>query len=182
MISNNDREQLYRILSSVSASYTRRELDRRVYDQLMASSFGQSLKGLSSTNKYALEFVVYAVSAIASERIGQPGPLGQYLKEVLTDAPSEIARRMINGVPPPNFNDRDVARVVDALSPSDLERIAAVNLPAPAGSKQAPPHSPSGNVSPTGDSIGDSVGTALRDAADYLEGLRAQFRSKGDGT
>jgi hypothetical protein len=86
---------------------------------------------------------------------------------------------MINGVPPPNFNDRDVARVVDALSPSDFERIAAASLPAPEGSTQTPPPPPDGNASQPSGSVGDSVGAALRDAADYVESLRAKF-GQGD--
>ena len=171
MLSKVEQEQLRRIVASVSASYTRRELDRRVYDQLMASSFGQSLKNLNNTNKYALEFVTYLVSAVVAERVGQPGPLGEYLKQVLTDAPSEIARRMINGVAPQQFNDNDIAQIVNALSPADFENLAASSGTGPGGPGRST--APAEDGKPRSD-----VASVLGEAAAYVESLRSRVRRK----
>lgn len=169
-----DRNAYLLVLSSIAASYTRRELDRRVYDRVMDSQAGHKLKNLTVQQKYALEFVTYAASAIAMTRLPSSGPLGQYLRDVLTDIPSEIARRMINGAHAHKFSTTDITSVVGLLTNEDLDQFAS------AGELRAPndESTPYGKSSRDDSSAAGSVGESVRNATLSIEAIRKRLREK----
>jgi len=162
------------MLSSIAASYTRRELDRQVYDRVMGAQTGQALKNLTVQQKYALEFVAYAASAIAVTRLPSSGPIGQYLREVLTDIPSELARRMINGGQAHKFSTTDISSVVDVLTDQDLDQFAsAVELRTP--SAESTFYSKPSRDDPS--AVG-SVGESVRNATRSIEAIRKRLRER----
>lgn len=113
---NNDTS---RILAHIAASYARRELDRKFYDSVLASPVGRRLNELSDGQKYALEFAAYALSAVVLGLRREPNIAIQFLSDVVADAPTEIARRMINGTP--EFTGEDLRTVVGELTVDDIE-------------------------------------------------------------
>jgi len=113
------------ILARIASSYARRELDRSFYDRVMQSPIGHRLRNLSDGQKYALEFAAYALSAVTLHNRGDSGMAMVFLKEVVADAPSEIARRMINGSP--NFSEKELQSVLTELSMEDVTTLARVS-------------------------------------------------------
>jgi|GEM_PF-5312365 len=169
-----DREAALFILASVAASYTRRELDRRVYDRIMASRPGRRLKSLTLEQKYAFEFLAYAASAIALTQTSNPGPIGQYLRDVLSDVPSELARRMINGGNVHKFGVEDLKDMVDDFTDQELELIAYdYTLRGSTSGESGTYAQARGTTSPPhGDPFSESVRAATRGLQSYRERRR----------
>lgn len=96
---NMKKSELPTIFASIAASYARRELDRSVYDRLMATRLGERLVGLDKMSKYALEFIAYSVTAFATRPRTDADAIRTFINNVAADAPAEIAKRAINGAP-----------------------------------------------------------------------------------
>jgi hypothetical protein len=176
------RQELVSLLASMAAGYTRRELDRRFYDRLLDTNVGLSLKGLSIEKKYALEFAAYLATALATQRLPEATPLGQYLKEVLTDMPSEVARRVINGTHRQSFTESDFSEVVAAMSEKDFELLALERNPTRrSNAESVERRSESEGLPPNRESAGAAspigVVRAVGDAADFVETLRKKIKS-----
>ena len=162
------KEEFSKILASIAASYTRRELDRSFYDRLIASEIGQKLGKLSSGQKYALEFAAYAASAVTLQQSGDSGAVMKFLTEVAADAPSEIARRMINGKP--KFTSDQLLSVVHELSDSDMHEIAVMSSD-PAIADQQNRVSKSASTEP-------SRNSTLSELADRINASSARIRKR----
>jgi len=93
------KSELPNIFANIAASYARRELDRSVYDRLMASPLGARLAALDRKNQYALEFIAYSVTAVTLRQSADAGSVRTFVNSVVADAPAEIAKRVINGSP-----------------------------------------------------------------------------------
>lgn len=163
-----DKEDYPSLLASIAASYARRELDRTVYDRVLASDVGKKLSGLSDGQKYALEFAAYAASAIAVQRSSESGLVAKFLSEVAADAPSEIARRMINGKS--QFGTQDLSGVIENLSESDLDALAQVISSPNVGAR---PHYDESEAQPAEDEE-----TALGRLADRISASRDRIRER----
>ncbi len=109
----------YKILiADIAASYVRRELDGLYYDQFMSSSIGQKLVGLTTQQKYALEFISYAVSAFAIHSEPNPSAIRSFIYSIISDVPPEIAKRMMDARY--DLSPVDVEKGLNALSDDQL--------------------------------------------------------------
>ena len=109
----------YKILiADIAASYVRRELDGAYYDQFMSSSIGRKLIGLTTKQKYALEFISYAVSAFAIHSEPNPGAIRTFIYAIISDIPPEIARRMMDAGY--DLSSVDIETRLNALSDDQL--------------------------------------------------------------
>ena len=82
--------------ASVAASYTKRILDNGLYRQL-EEKFGTELHRLSKRHKAVIEAILYAVNAVVETTMSEHGALQKFVKSVVTDAPSELGARLVNG-------------------------------------------------------------------------------------
>lgn len=156
------------LLASIAASYTRRELDRTVYDRVMASDLGRKLGNLSDGQKYALEFAAYAASAVALKQKDDSSAVMKFLTEVAADAPSEIARRMINGKP--EFTRDQLLSVVTELSDADMQDLVAISSDAHSEKASGPR-----SDCDTTDGVQNS---ALSDLADRINASKDRIRER----
>lgn len=80
----------------VAAQDAKRRLER-LYDQLSDTKVVKKLKTLPKAQKILVGLGLYAAGIPAEERLPDDNPVALFVKEILTDAPAEIARRVING-------------------------------------------------------------------------------------
>jgi len=80
--------------------YAKRILEGH-YTRLMQTEAGRRLSSLSRPSKLAIEGAMYAVTAYLStkEHALAGSPVKAFLWELAEDAPSELAKRMLNGDP-----------------------------------------------------------------------------------
>lgn len=119
-----DKDKIAVIAAQIAASYVRRELDRSFYDQLMLTPLGQRLIHLSDKQKYAFEFISYSIAALTLNQKSNPGAIRTFINSVLSDAPAEIASRMINSIP--EWNPMNVASTLNDISDNELIMIANI--------------------------------------------------------
>lgn len=91
-----ERAQAAKLLSQVLASYTSRELDRKWIDVWMKTPAGQRLLALGSNKKHAAEFLSYLISAWLVHNNPNPSAFRLFVNSVLSDLPTEVAKRMMN--------------------------------------------------------------------------------------
>ncbi|HXV26572.1 MAG TPA: hypothetical protein VD862_00875 [Candidatus Paceibacterota bacterium] len=87
---------LPRIATSVASGYARRLLDPQ-YDRLGDAEIGQQLRALPRGEKRTLELILHTVGAVLDHTMSERGTARKFLKDVLADAPSELASRLMNG-------------------------------------------------------------------------------------
>lgn len=119
-----DKDKIAVIAAQIAASYVRRELDRRFYDQLMLTPLGQRLIRLSDKQKYALEFISYSIAALTLNQKSNPGAIRTFINSILSAVPAEIASRMINGNS--GWNPANVASTLNDISDNELMMIANI--------------------------------------------------------
>lgn len=119
-----DREKIAIIVAQIAASYVRRGLDQKFYDQLMHTPLGKRLIHLSDKQKYALEFLSYSIAALSLNQRSNPDAIRTFISCVLSDAPAEIASRMINGVP--EWDPAHVASTLNDISDNELMMLANI--------------------------------------------------------
>jgi len=92
-----------RAATVIAAAYARSAAER-VYDAGDDSSIGAQLRGLSPLQKRAVELLLHTASALLDAKASEATPLTLFVKQVLGDASSEIARRMlaVNEAPRPD--------------------------------------------------------------------------------
>jgi hypothetical protein len=83
--------------ASFAASYAKRALDQGLYEQLDAR-FGKQLRGrFSPKSRRVVEAILYAINAIVDSHLSEGTALAKFIREVATDAPSELGARLVNG-------------------------------------------------------------------------------------
>ncbi len=90
-------EKSANFVAVVLSSYAKRILESR-YDDLFKTELAARAKQLDPTTKYAIEAGLYAALAYGDQKFPGDKPWKKFLFEVVKDAPSEISKRLINGV------------------------------------------------------------------------------------
>jgi hypothetical protein len=82
----------------VAAGYAKRVMEGQ-YNEFFRSQLGQSLTALSRPSKLAIEAALNSFVAYVTAKAGtkENSPVKEFLLEMAKDAPSEIAKRMLNG-------------------------------------------------------------------------------------
>lgn len=111
-------------VASLAASYAKRLLDTHAYDQLFAGEVGQRLRGLPDIEKRLAEFALHASAVVIDEQLKGEGSLDKFLKEVLSDAPSEVAARL-NTKPSTADGSRDFIERASELSTAETEELVS---------------------------------------------------------
>jgi hypothetical protein len=113
----------------VLSSYAKRVLETR-YDELFKTELGERAKGLDPATKYLIEGGLYAALAYGDTKFPDDKPWKKFLFEVLKDAPSELSKRLINGVKAeaadhaPPANDKGDTSALQRVLAMDDEALA----------------------------------------------------------
>jgi hypothetical protein len=93
-------EKLRRGAAVFASSYAKRMLEDR-YDRLMETRAGKELKKLNRPTKLGIEAAVNLLAGyLATKEVTQSDPIWkQVAYEILSDAPSEFSKRLLNGQP-----------------------------------------------------------------------------------
>ena len=83
-------------IAMVLAGYSKRYLED-VYNRAFHTTIGQRLKNMPRAAIFSTELALYLLNALLVERLRDDTPLMKLLSEIITDAPSEISKRLING-------------------------------------------------------------------------------------
>ena len=83
-------------VATIVASYTKRVLEG-FYNQFGQTEFVQKLQGQDPKIKYALEAGSYLITAFLEQKVARNTIFKKVLMDVATDAPPELAKRIING-------------------------------------------------------------------------------------
>jgi hypothetical protein len=83
-------------LSVFSSGYVKRWMENN-YDRLMMTAPGRRLMDLDQKTRYAIEAVLYAVMVAGEQALPDGSAVQWLIKEVLLDAPPEVAKRLVNG-------------------------------------------------------------------------------------
>jgi len=89
-----DKDTFQRGAAVFASGYIHRLLET-IYNQLMDLPFMARLKTANLGSKYAVEAILYALTAFAEKRMADTSPLGLLIKTVLMDAAPEIAARLL---------------------------------------------------------------------------------------
>lgn len=108
----------------VLSSYAKRVLESR-YDELFRSELGERAKSLEPATKYLIEGGLYAALAYGDAKVPDDKPWKKFLFEVLKDAPSELSKRLINGVKVEAATH--AAAASDSGDASALQRVLAMD-------------------------------------------------------
>lgn len=76
------------------------------YDRLMMTGPGKRLMDLDQKTRYGIEFLLYVATAVGAQKLNADSPLAGFFREVVLDAPPEIAKRLINGFREDYVRDR----------------------------------------------------------------------------
>lgn len=138
IISCMDKSKIMVIAAHIAASYVRRELDRSFYDQIMQTSFGQSLIYLSDKQKYAFEFIAYSITALAIHQKPNPGAIRTFINCILADAPSEIVKRMMDDTF--DLSPEDITGTLNDISDDELMMLVELQTKQSAQNNKASQH------------------------------------------
>lgn len=89
-------DKLLHALASFSTGYVKRWMEGR-YDQIMQTNPAQRLMQMNAPARYGIEAALYALMAFVDQRWQADSPLQKAVKSVVTDAPPELAKRLVNG-------------------------------------------------------------------------------------
>jgi len=91
------KDKVMRGLAVFGSGYAKRIMNPH-YDRLMETEFGQKLRRLDDKYRYGLEAGLHALGAVIEQVLPDDKPAFMFFKQVLEDAPAEIARRLITNV------------------------------------------------------------------------------------
>lgn len=82
--------------STFLGGYVKRWMEAN-YDRLMLTQAGQAARSYDVRVRYAIEAGLYGLLVLMNKQLPESTPLERLVKEVLLDAPPEVAKRLING-------------------------------------------------------------------------------------
>jgi len=83
---------------AVSLSNLAKRMMESQYDRLTETEIGQKLRGLDKKYLYGIEAGLDALGAVIEQIIPEDNSVVMFFKQILEDAPPEIAKRLVNGV------------------------------------------------------------------------------------
>lgn len=90
-------EKTANFVAVMLSGYAKRVLESR-YDDLFSTELGERAKRLDPATKYLIEGGLYAALAYGDGKFPDNQPWKKFVFEILKDAPSELSKRLINGV------------------------------------------------------------------------------------
>ena len=91
------KEKGERGLAVFASGYAKRMLTSQ-YDRLVETEFGQKLRGLDKKYRCGIEAGLHALGAVIEQIIPEDKPAVMFFKQILEDAPAEIAKRVMTDV------------------------------------------------------------------------------------
>ena len=91
------KEKAERGLAVFLSGYAKRMLGPQ-FDKLMETEFGRKLQGLDNKYRYGIEVGLHALGTVIEQVLPEDKPAVMFFKQVLEDAPAEVAERLIYGV------------------------------------------------------------------------------------
>lgn len=85
------------LISSIFSGYTKRKAENK-YDDFMKTSAGEYLKNLPAGKKHLAEMAMYFFTGMFDQKFPESTALHKYVKTIISDSGSEVAKRMINGI------------------------------------------------------------------------------------
>jgi hypothetical protein len=107
-------ESQQQALASFLTGYAKRWMEGR-YDSLMRSSVVRPIMKLGPGSRYGIEAGLYLLIAYIDQKWNASTPFQSLLKEIVKDAPPEIAKRLVNGFRESILNDGFGSNDSDAL-------------------------------------------------------------------
>ena len=114
------KDKAERGLAVFASGYAKRMMDSQ-YDRLMETEFGQKLRGLDKKYRYGIEAGLNALGAVIEQVLPDDKPAVMFFKQILEDAPSEIATRLLTDV-------RGDLRLAVQNAKTQEERMAIMSL------------------------------------------------------
>jgi hypothetical protein len=91
------KDKVKRGLAVFASGYAKRMMESQ-YDRLMETELGQKLRGLDKKYRYGIEAGLHALGAVIEQVLPEDKPAIMFFKQILEDAPAEIAKRLITDV------------------------------------------------------------------------------------
>lgn len=91
-----DRREMADMTTVFFTGYVKRWMESN-YDRLLTTAPGLAVGALDKRARYALEAGLYGLLVLMDRKLPASSPVERLIKEVALDAPSEIAKRLING-------------------------------------------------------------------------------------
>ena len=85
------------LAGSVAADYAKRLLDQHGYDHVIALARRHGLIPRSTVGKAGTELLAFVVGGITDYNMGEDSLMAKFFKEVISDVPSELAKRIYDG-------------------------------------------------------------------------------------
>jgi hypothetical protein len=82
------------------ATVAKRWAEGNVYDRLGYSTAFGKLRDLPPAAKYGIEAGLSYLASLADVNLGRSGKIAELVRALVTDAPAELSKRIINGKPP----------------------------------------------------------------------------------
>lgn len=79
-----------------ASGYAKRMLESQ-YDRLIETEFGHKLRDLDEKCRLGLEAGLHALGAIIEQALPEDNSAVMFFKQILEDAPAELAKRVVNG-------------------------------------------------------------------------------------
>jgi len=114
------KDKAERGLAVFASGYAKRMMESQ-YDRFMETEFGQKLQGLDKKYRFGIEAGLHALGAVIEQILPEDKPAVMFFKQILEDAPAELAKRLVNGV------RSDLALAVQNAKTQD-ERMAIMSL------------------------------------------------------
>ena len=91
------KDKFERGLAVFASGYAKRMMESQ-YERLMETEFGQKLQGLDKKYRYGMEAGLHALGAAIEQVLPEDKPAVMFFKQILEDAPAEIAKRLFTDV------------------------------------------------------------------------------------
>lgn len=96
-MSEEMKDKAKRGLAVFASGYAKRMMESQ-YDRLMETELGQKLRGLDKKYRYGIEAGLHALGAVIEQVLPENKPAVMFFKQILEDAPAEIAKRLITDI------------------------------------------------------------------------------------
>lgn len=85
------------LAGSIAADYAKRLLDQYGYDQVVAIAQRHGFIPKSTTGKAVTELLAYIAGGLVDFNMNEHSFMAKFFKEIVSDVPSELAKRMYDG-------------------------------------------------------------------------------------
>ena len=116
-----DREKALDAATLILTGYAKRWMESN-YDHLMATATGQAAQSLDKRIRYAIEAGLYGLLVVMDRELPNSSPVERLVRAVALDAPSEVAKRLVNGA-------MHSARMADGVQQQSVRNLLTLDHP-----------------------------------------------------